>query len=189
MTKIPLFTKQIEQAVIILQQGGLIAYPTEAVFGLGCLPQHEITIQRLLKLKQRPQEKGLILLGSNLLQLETYISPLNQNILRKIQTIQTTPTTWLLPTPKTTSILLKGRFNKIAIRISQHPIIQQLCQQCQSPIISTSANISGQAMSYSATDVTDHFQQQLDYIIDAPLGESQHPSIIKDAISDQIIRE
>lgn len=178
----------IRHAVHILKQGGIIAYPTEAVFGLGCLPDKPESIQRLLQIKQRPIEKGLILLADNLEQLAPYIATLDAHSLKKIQAPTQLPTTWLVPTPSSTSALLKGRFQSIAIRLSSHPIVKQLCQQAQSPIISTSANITGRHMTYSAFEVRLHFKDQLDYILNAPLGNNDKPSIIKDVLTDQIIR-
>ena len=179
---------QIRHAVHILKQGGLIAYPTEAVFGLGCLPGDTEAIKKLLQLKQRPIEKGLILLASELSQLEPYLSLLNHQILQKIQSSWPGPTTWILPTPAQTSPLLKGKFNTIAVRISAHPIVRELCHQCQSPIISTSANITGKNMSYSAFDVRRQFKNHLDYILNGPLGSSDKPTVIKDAVTNQVIR-
>ena len=179
---------KIRHAIHILKKGGVIAYPTEAVYGLGCLADNTKAIKRLLALKQRPKEKGLILLASDLSQLAPYICQLDQTILQKIQATWPGPTTWILPTPPETSTLIKGSFDTIAVRISAHPIVQELCTQCQSPIISTSANITGQSMSYSAFDVRQHFKNELDYILNAPLGDSDKPTVIMDAITDQIIR-
>lgn len=179
---------KIRHAVHILQQGGIIAYPTEAVFGLGCLPENLDSIKRLLQIKQRPIEKGLILLASELSQLEPYLAEIKPDILQKIQPSWPGPTTWVLPATKKTSPLIKGQFDTIAVRISAHPIVRELCRQCQSPIISTSANITGKHMSYSAFDVRLQFQNQLDYILDGPLGDSNKPSVIKNAITDEIIR-
>ncbi|MCW8932925.1 MAG: L-threonylcarbamoyladenylate synthase [Gammaproteobacteria bacterium] len=180
--------KQIKHVVHILKQGGLIAYPTEAVFGLGCLPDKTKTIERLLKLKQRPKEKGLILIASELSQLEPYLCQIEPDILEKIQSSWPGPTTWILPTPSKTSTLIRGDFDSIAVRISAHPIVRELCSRCQSPIISTSANITGENMSYSAHEVQQHFDDKLDYILDGPLGDSKKPSIIKDAITGKVIR-
>ena len=178
----------IRHATHVLRQGGVIAYPTEAVFGLGCLPNKPESIQRLLALKQRPWEKGLILIASEFDQLQPYLLPLDEVTRAKIQTPTAIPTTWLVPTPDTTSPLLRGRFQSLAIRITEHPVVRQLCQNLQSPIISTSANITGKAMSYTALEVRLHFNNQLDYILNAPLGQSSKPSIIKDVFTDQIIR-
>ena len=179
----------IRHAVHVLRRGGLIAYPTEAVFGLGCLPDKTQTIKKLLQLKQRPIEKGLILLAADLSQLAPYITPLEQDVEQKIQSGWPGPTTWVVPTPSRTSPLIRGKFHSIAIRVSAHPIVRELCRQCNSPIISTSANMTGHNMSYSAFDVRLRFKNQLDYILNAPLGDSDKPSVIRDAMSERIIRE
>ena len=179
----------IRHAVHVLRRGGLIAYPTEAVFGLGCLPDKTQTIKKLLQLKQRPIEKGLILLAADLSQLAPYITPLEQDVEQKIQSGWPGPTTWVVPTPSRTSPLIRGKFHSIAIRVSAHPIVRELCRQCNSPIISTSANMTGQNMSYSAFDVRLRFKDQLDCILNAPLGDSDKPSVIRDAMSERVIRE
>ena len=179
----------IRHAVHVLRRGGLIAYPTEAVFGLGCLPDKTQTIKKLLQLKQRPIEKGLILLAADLSQLMPYITPLEQDVEQKIQSDWPGPTTWVVPTPSRTSPLIRGKFHSIAIRVSAHPIVRELCRQCNSPIISTSANMTDQNMSYSAFDVRLRFKNQLDYILNAPLGDSDKPSVIRDAMSERVIRE
>ena len=179
---------QIQEAVTLLNHGCLIAYPTEAVFGLGCLPDKTDTIKRLLNLKQRKKDKGLILLASEISQLEPYLCPVEQQIIDKIQSSWPGPNTWILPTPSQTSTLIKGNFETIAVRISAHPVVQALCSQCQSPLISTSANITGESMSYSVSDVQKHFGNSLDFILDAPLGNSNKPSVIRDALTDQVLR-
>lgn len=178
----------INHAIHILQQGGIIAYPTEAVFGLGCLANKPQSIEKLLKLKQRPIDKGLILLAAEFSQFKDYIELLDDSVLHKIQSSWPGPTTWVVPARPETSPLIRGKFNSIAIRISAHPIVQALCRQCQSPIISTSANMSGQNMTYNTAQVRLQFKEQLDYILEGALGDSHKPSIIKDAISNKIIR-
>jgi len=180
--------QSIHHAVQVLKEGGIIAYPTEAVYGLGCLPDKVKAIKHLLKLKQRPVEKGLILLAAEFSQLEPYIAPLDKEVQQKILSSWPGPVTWVVPTSAQTSSLIRGKFQTVAIRISAHPIVRQLCRQCQSAIISTSANITGQEMSYSALDVHSHFKDQLDYILDGKLGESDKPTIIKDALTDEVIR-
>jgi len=179
---------KIRHAAYILQHGGIIAYPTEAVYGLGCLPDNLPAIQRLLQLKQRPESKGLILLASEIQQLEPYLADLKPEILDKILNSWPGPTTWVLPAAQHTSPLIRGHFTTVAVRISAHPIVRELCCQCRSAIISTSANISGRQMTYNALDVRLQFHNKLDYILDGALGDSDKPSIIRDALSDQLIR-
>ncbi len=179
---------QICQAAHILNQGGLIAYPTEAVYGLGCLAHFTDTIQQLLKLKKRSPKKGLILLASDLSQLNDYIKPLDNRTLARIQATWPGAVTWLVPARTSISELIRGQSQSVAVRISAHPIVRELCQQCNTPLISTSANISGHNMTYSAFQVRLQFKNRLDYILNAPLGDDDKPSIIRDAISNKIIR-
>ncbi len=181
-------TDTILQAADILQHGGIIAYPTEAVFGLGCLPTQFDSIQRLLLIKQRPIEKGLILLAAEFSQLTPYLGDLAPEIVAKMLSSWPGPTTWVVPAAEQTPILIKGHFSTVAVRISAHPIVRKLCQQCQSAIISTSANISGQNMTYNSNEVRLQFADKLDYILDGALGDNDKPTIIRDAISNQLIR-
>lgn len=94
-----------------------------------------------------------------------------------------------MPASSATSPLIRGQYQSVAIRISAHPIVKALCQQCQSAIISTSANISKQKMTYNPAQVRLQFQDRLDYILAGELGESQKPSMIIDALSDKVIRD
>ncbi len=180
--------EEIYKAVDILKHGGIIAYPTEAVYGLGCLPEHIPAIKRLLQIKQRSKEKGLILLASQWVQIEPYISELPTELRDKMNASWPGPITWLVPSAPTTSSWITGEFNSVAVRISAHSIVQEICQQSQSAIISTSANISNQAMIYNAQEVQHSFAKSIDGIIDAPLGKSTRPSQIIDVMTDQIIR-
>lgn len=178
----------IQYAVDILKQGGVIAYPTEAVFGLGCLAGNIQAIEKLLSLKQRSVNKGLILLAYEFSQFKSYIQPLDDKILKKLQSSWPGPNTWIVPAAEQTSTLIRGQFDSVAIRISAHPIVRALCRQTQSAIISTSANISNQSMTYNASQVREQFKDQLDYILEGAVGSSTKPSIIKDAISDKVLR-
>ncbi|MCK5697966.1 MAG: threonylcarbamoyl-AMP synthase [Gammaproteobacteria bacterium] len=179
---------QIRHAVYILKKGGVLAYPTEAVFGLGCLPDNLTAIKRLLEIKQRPAKKGLILIASDIEQLMPYLAEISPQILDKISASWPGPNTWILPAAQDTSPLIRGDFKSVAVRVSNHPIVRELCQQSQSAIISTSANISGKKMTYDAFNVRLQFKNQLDYILNGSLGTRDKPSIIKDALTDKIIR-
>jgi len=99
--------KNIKQAVSVLQRGGVIAYPTEAVFGLGCDPQQKNSIRNLLQIKQRPAEKGLILIASSVCQLLAYIDTASISEVRwaEVQASWPGPVTWLLPYKKQVSSL------------------------------------------------------------------------------------
>lgn len=178
----------IDSAVAILKQGGVIAYPTEAVFGLGCDPDNEAALDRLLKIKQRPAEKGLIIIASSIEQLEPYIQPLTSEQLNKLAASWPGPVTWLLPVKAAVSGLLRGIHSTIATRVTSHPVASELCRQFGKPVVSTSANIVGQEPARSVGEVNKQFGDVLDYVLDGEVDRKARPSEIRDLITDKIIR-
>ena len=178
----------IEVAVEALQQGGIIAYPTEAVYGLGCDPENNQAIERLLSIKQRDKEKGLILIAASFEQLTPYLLELDNDTRQRVLPGWPGATTWLLPAKPGTSRLLRGNHQNIAVRITDHPVAKQLCEQWQGALISTSANIRTQNAARSSKDVIDIFGSQLDYILDGEVGKLHQATQIKDGQTGQIIR-
>ncbi len=169
----------------VLQQGGVIAYPTEAVFGLGCDPLNETAVMRLLSLKKRPIDKGLILIADDFSQVAHFLQPLNQQ--QKKHT-QASETTWIFPAKKEAPQWITGQFNSIAIRISKHPAVKQLCQSFGSALISTSANLSGLEPAKTSEAVIAQFDQLLDGVLDNKVGELSKPTEIRDSLSGNTIR-
>lgn len=179
---------QIDQAVITLSQGGLIVYPTEAVYGLGCDPYNEDAVRRLCALKARPLSKGLILIVSDWEQLSRWTQPMSSAIKDKVTHCDDT-VTWIFPAAPSTPHWLTGEHEaEIAIRITQHPVAQALCQQFKGAIVSTSANLSGQPAIEDRIQLRTQFAHRVDYAIEAGLGNNTQPSRIQHAISDEIIR-
>ncbi|WP_020396071.1 L-threonylcarbamoyladenylate synthase [Thiolinea disciformis] len=178
----------IHAAVAIVQHGGLLAYPTEAVFGLGCDPSNLVAVERLLTLKQRPIEKGLILIASDLSQLDDYLDPIPTELLARIHPTWPGPITWLLPAKTNVSTWLRGEHLGLAVRISAHPTCQILCQKLGHPLISTSANRTTEPAARDAPTVKAYFEDQVDYILDLPTGGRAQPSEIRDALSGKTIR-
>jgi L-threonylcarbamoyladenylate synthase len=178
----------IQTAVHAVQQGGVIAYPTEAVYGLGCNPRDLTAVQRILDLKQRPAHKGLILIAANFAQVAPYVLPLTPAIQTRIFAPTSHPTTWLLPVNPDVAPLIRGEHDTLAIRFTQHPICYALCQQLGHPLISTSANLSQHEPARSAAEVQQQFGTQLTYILDAPLGNASAPSEIHDARTGAVLR-
>jgi len=183
---------QIRYAANIIRQGGVIAYPTESVYGLGCDPTNLDALSHLLALKQRPYQKGLIMVASRLEQVAPFLEPLSENIQTQIKTAIGQHITWLLPANDNVSELLCGKFpggvKKVAIRITSFPLIKQLCDNLNSPIISTSANLSGKHMTYSPLQIRLQFKDKLDWILPGQLGQQKTPSEIRDAINGTVIR-
>ncbi len=182
-------SRSLDAAVDSVRAGGVLAYPTEAVFGLGCNPHHLSAVQRLLGIKQRSADKGLILLAANINQLADFVPPLDEEIWERVAPTWPGPITWLLPVKKTVSPLVRGNHNTLAVRISDHPVCQQLCQRLGHPLVSTSANLSGYPAATTAMQVAQQLGQQIDLILDKPLGDRQHPSEIRHAITNEILRK
>lgn len=182
-------SQSIQQTVVtILNNDGVIAYPTESVFGLGCNPDSEKALQKILTIKQRRTNKGLIILVSRLEQALCYLEPLSNQQIKNVSQISSRATTWLIPRRKNISELLCGQHEKLAIRITQHPIARNICEMTNSALVSTSCNLSGQPSLTTALDVKQQMGKQLDYIIDGQCGDQQ-PSRIIDLITGQILRE
>ncbi len=178
----------LRQATYHLAHGKIIAYPTEAIYGLGCDPQNLHAVTQLLQLKKRPWQKGLILIAANYEQLQPYLQPLSEKLKAKIFETWPGPVTWLLPAHHKISPLLRGQSNKLAVRVTAHPLAKALCQQWQGAIVSTSANLTYQQPAKTALQVHRIFGQQVDYILKGPLGDRNRPSEIRDGVTDAIFR-
>ena len=160
---------KLDQAVKVLQQGGVIAYPTEAVYGLGCDPENLTAVKNILELKKREKEKGLILVAANFEQLKPYLTPLEKHIEDKIISSwknSTSPITWLVPAKSEVSDYLKGKFDSLAIRVSHHPLVKELCEMFDSAIVSTSANISKQEAARTSEQVKEIFNEKIDLVLE-----------------------
>jgi len=178
----------IKQAVSVIAAGGLLAYPTEAVYGLGCDPRNVTAIKRLLALKQRDHKKGLILIAADESQLTDWIQALNQEQKNRIGNSWPGPTTWLIPAQAHVSSYLRGEHDKLAVRVTKHPVARALCQQCGHALVSTSANLSGMPPAKSAYEVSQQFDHKIDGLLDGALGGRTQPSNIIDITNGNIIR-
>jgi L-threonylcarbamoyladenylate synthase len=182
----------ISNALSALRTEGVIAYPTESVFGLGCDPDCHHAIQKILELKQRPAHKGLILIAANIEQLKNYadFSMLSEVQIENIKATWPGPFTWVVPASSSLSKLISGDFDSVAVRVSEHPVVQQLCLEFGKPIISTSANLSGLDACSNADQVKEMFAGNplLSIIIDAPVSGLDNPSQIHHALTGERLR-
>jgi len=181
-------TWHLKQAIRHLKAGGIIAYPTEAVMGLGCSPANKKAVARLLALKQRPWQKGLILVAADYTQLEPFLEPLTPSIEKRIFAVWPGPVTWLLPAKPTVPYWLRGQSSKLAVRVTAHPQTVALCQHWGGALVSTSANLSGQPAPKTALKVRRTFAQTIDYILPGVVGGRQNPSEIRDAFTNTVLR-
>ena len=170
-----------------LRQGKLIAYPTEAVYGLGCDPLNEAAVMNLLSIKQRPIHKGLILIASDFAQLQAYICP-STAMLERILPSWPGPITWIVPAQAWVPAYLKGKHHSLAIRVSAHPIVRQLCANYGGAIISSSANISQQAPARSPLAVRKKFPACNIHILAGATGQHKQATPIYDALSGRCLR-
>lgn len=171
-----------------ISSGGVIAYPTEAVWGLGCHPDNKIGVERILKLKGRSVDKGLILVAANIEQLQPYLHGLDQSQLDRMQQTWPGPTTWLVPNNGVAADWITGRHDSLALRVSNHPLVAALCQRVGGAIVSTSANPQGKISARNRFEVRRFFAKGLDYYAPGEVLGHSNPSQIRDLISDKIIR-
>ncbi|MCG6870134.1 MAG: Sua5/YciO/YrdC/YwlC family protein [Gammaproteobacteria bacterium] len=171
-----------------LRGGGVIAYPTEAVFGLGCDPLDPGALRRLLRLKQRDAAKGLILIASGFRQLRPYLAPIPAEILARIHRTWPGPVTWLMPARPWAPRLLRGGHETLAVRVTAHPVASALCRAAGMAIVSTSANLSGGPPARTAAEVRAWFDGRIDYLLDGPVDRRASPTKIYDARSGRLLR-
>ncbi|WP_435248063.1 L-threonylcarbamoyladenylate synthase [Vibrio sp. nBUS_14] len=174
-----------------LQQGEVIAYPTEGVFGVGCDPDNPQAIKKLLDLKQRPVEKGLILIAANYEQLLPYIdeSQLTEEQLATVKATWPGPVTWIMPTSAKVTEWVSGQFDSIAVRVTDHPLVQRMCNEFGKPLTSTSANLTGEPPCMTTEEVQQQLGQHLVAILEGQTGGREKPSEIRDAKTSKILRQ
>ncbi len=177
-----------KQAIRALNSGGIIAYPTESVIGIGCDPFNQDAVTRLLELKQRSWKKGLILIAANYKQLLSVIQPLTPILEQRVFATWPGAVTWLLPAQANISLYLRGESQKLAVRVTAHPQAAALCQYWGGPLVSTSANIAGRPPAKTALKLRHNFRNNIDYILPGKIGGHSRPSEIRDAITNTILR-
>lgn len=188
-----MITTSVAEAAAMLKNGQVLAYPTEAVWGLGCDPYNESAFNEILRLKQRPIEKGVILLAGHISQVEHLLTGLSTEMREQVIASWSNAnpteraTTWLLPASADIPIWIKGNHPKVAIRVTTHPLCVALCSAFNGFIVSTSANPAGLEPARSLQQASKYFNSHLNYL-NGDLGLSQEPSRILDAETGQVIR-
>ena len=178
----------IAQAVAALHAGGVIAYPTEAVYGLGCDPLNPTAVARLFVLKQRPADQGVLLIAADFAQVEKYIGAAPSAAIARARATWPGPQTWVLPRSASTPAWLAGSHSGIALRVTAHPLAAALCRGFGGALVSSSANRHGAAPARCADDVHAAFGGELAYILDGAVGGLDRPTPIRNAISGALLR-
>lgn len=180
----------VADAVNALRNGEVIAYPTETVFGLGCDPNYESAVQQILSMKQRPIEKGLIIIAGELSQLDDWVdvARIHKEYPQVIDSWQTDqpPTTWCVPCKTSTPKWLTGAFDTLAVRVSQNVTVKALCAALGTGIVSTSANPIGCEPARTPCEAQTYFPTLV--VVDGIVQKDAQPSIIKDARTGKTLR-
>lgn len=185
-----IYDSHIKKAVETISSGGVIAYPTEAVWGLGCDPWNEAAVTRLLSLKSRPMNKGLIIACGEQAQLNQLLEDLTIEQRQTLSGSWPGPNTWLVPDQQRwVPNWIKGDHDTVAVRVSKHSLIKDISALFGRPIVSTSANPAGDAPALNALTVHHYFGNQVDYVVEGELGHEAQPSRIRSLATGQVIRD
>ena len=175
------------RAAEVLLGGGIIAYPTEGVFGLGCLPDDDAAVARVLSVKRRQARKGLILIAANDEQLDGWVALPSRCTIPEPD--PTHPVTWIVPASQSVPPIIRGEHEGLAVRITTNPVAAAICSAVDSPIVSTSANLSGKPVARNRFVLRRQFAQHVDYIVPGDCGPASGASEIRDLSSDHVLRQ
>jgi len=170
-----------------LRRGGLIAYPTESCYGLGCDPRNARAVARLLRLKGRPRRKGLILIADCFARLASFAVPPTPAQWRRLLSTWPGPHTWLLPAARRAPRWLTGAHPTLAVRVTAHPEAAGLCRTLRSALVSTSANRAGRRPLKTTRACRQVFGEQV-WVLPGRAGRRKNPSIIQDLASGDVLR-
>lgn len=181
-------TDAIKRAVAVLERGGVVAYPTEAVYGLGCDPLREDAVDRLLELKGRPRQQGLIVIASGFGQLKGLLDTSDEAAVNRARATWPGPVTWVFPARDHVPEWLTGGRGTLAVRVTDHPVAHALCAAFGRPVVSTSANRSGNEAARDEEDVRRIFGERVDCVVVGDVGGRENPSEIRDARTGEVLR-
>ena len=168
--------QNIRRAARVLLDGGVIAYPTEGVYGLGCLPDDVDAVARILEMKRRDVDMGLILIAADLEQLDGWAN-LPGDV--ELPSSDDQPVTWIVPADDAAPGWITGKHSGIAVRMTTHPVARALCAAVDSPLVSTSANVSGRPVVPNAHVLRREFGALVDYVVPGELGGAGNASEIR----------
>lgn len=182
----PSSLNQLDEAVRIIRRGGVIAYPTETVYGLGCDPAMQNALLRILAIKRRPATSGFILIAARWEQLDGWIEP-SLAERQRLDTPLTQPVSWIVTAGPLATPLLTGQRPTLAVRLSSHPVARRLCELGATPLVSTSANRHGKAPLLVSSELRQELGEEIDLVVDARAGGGR-PSEIREAATGKVLR-
>ncbi|HKJ17891.1 MAG TPA: L-threonylcarbamoyladenylate synthase [Xanthomonadales bacterium] len=181
-------TLTIYEAARKLKKGQVIAYPTEAVYGLGCDPFNHSAVMRLLEIKQRPVSAGLILIADDFSRFADIIAPVDRGLIEQTRETWPGPVTWLFPKSEQLPTWISGRHDSVALRVTDHPGCRKLCHAFGGAIVSTSANLRGKKPATSLAEFNGPLGDSVDGVVEGELGGRENPSEIRDVLTGKVLR-
>jgi L-threonylcarbamoyladenylate synthase len=174
----------------VLRNGGVIAYPTEAVWGLGCDPFNKTAVQRLLAIKQRDVAKGLILIAGDHAQLDGLLdwNVLPAGLAETVHASWPGPHTWIVPATARVPRWITGEHTGVAVRLTAHPVVIALCAQFGGPLVSTSANLAGEPPAFARSQLDPVLLARIDGVSEGETGGLAAPTTIRDALTGAALR-
>jgi len=178
----------IATAVAALHAGGVIACPTESVWGLSCDPFNEAAVDQVLKLKKRDRDRGLILIAASFDQIETLVGDLPAERQKAVLATWPGPVTWVVPASDAVPNWITGDRDTVALRVTDHPIASALCRAFGQPLVSTSANPAGRAPASSEAETRALFPNGVEVLIPGDTGGAAGPTEIRIALTGNVLR-
>lgn len=178
----------LRHAARIVRGGGVIAYPTEAVFGLGCLPRARAAVARVLAIKRRSWRKGLILIAADFAQLARYVELPPEPRRSEVLDSWPGPNTWVLDARPEAPLWITGGRPSVAVRVTAHPLARALCLAVGEALVSTSANVSRRPPHRRLLGLRRDLGSQVDYVLAGALGGHAQPTVIRDGRSGRVLR-
>jgi L-threonylcarbamoyladenylate synthase len=177
-------------AAPLLRAGGVIAYPTEAVWGLGCDPFDEAAVLRLLEIKRRPVDKGVILVAARLAQFDGLLAwdALPAGRAEHVRAQWPGPCTWVMPVTSRVPAWITGAHASVAVRVSAHPDVVALCEAFGGPLVSTSANLAGEPPAFTFDALSPDVLARVDGILAGDTGGLRAPTPLRDAATGAELR-
>tara|TARA_B100000900_G_C20443961_1_gene660226 strand:- start:371 stop:916 length:546 start_codon:yes stop_codon:yes gene_type:complete len=169
----------------VLKDGGIIIYPTEGIYGIGCDALNSDSVDRVFDIKGRSTKKGFIVICSDVRYLANIV---DNNYMDCQELLDKDFTTWIIPAHEKCPSWLVTH-NTVAVRVTNHPVIHNLCVGLKGPIISTSANYSNQIYVNDIKKIEILFDNKVDCIVNGKLGGEIKPSTIRDIVTKEVLRD
>lgn len=160
-----IFEEDIKKCVEIMRKGGIILYPTDTIWGIGCDATNADAVKRVYDLKQRNDSKAMLVLVDNEARLDRYVTDVPEVAYQLVE-VADKPLTVIYDGAKNLAPNLVGSDGSIGIRVTREAFSRELCRRFGRPVVSTSANVSGAASARNFDEISDEIKNGVDYIVD-----------------------